>query len=201
MKLAYLIAVTISATIAVQTKQTLAQPSAAEPVVGSVAPGPSPAQEQDSGPKISITFSPLHLILPIVEFTGEYRVAPKIGAAIIVGGGSVKAGSTTANAFEVGASVRYYLLGNFAKGLQLGGEVDYLKVAATQSDVAAKAQGVAVGPFFGGKWTSSFGLTFDGQLGYQYLVAQGHASSGTSASTSNASKNLVLLNLNVGFSF
>lgn len=44
---------------------------------------------RDDGPSMSLTFSPLHLVLPILELTGEYRVNPKLGVAVILGGGKV----------------------------------------------------------------------------------------------------------------
>ena len=140
--------------------------------------------------------SPLHLVLPIIEVTGEYRVNPKLGVAVILGGGKVTPkNSPSSSVFEVGASVRYYALGSFRKGIQIGAEVDYLHVSADGTDV--KGAGIAGGPFVGAKWVSSFGLTLDGQIGGQYLKAQ--ASSNTT--TANASNAGVLLNLNIGYSF
>jgi hypothetical protein len=145
---------------------------------------------------VSLTMSPLHLVLPIIEVTGEYRVNPKLGVAVILGGGKVTPkNSPSSSVYEVGASVRYYALGSFRKGIQIGAEVDYLHVSADGTDV--KGAGIAAGPFVGAKWVSSFGLTLDGQIGGQYLKAQA-SSSTTTASASNAA---FLLNLNIGYSF
>ena len=151
---------------------------------------------RDDGPSMSLTFSPLHLALPMLELTGEYRVNPKVGVAVIVGGGKVTPkNSPSSSIFELGASVRYYALGSFRKGIQIGAEVDYLHASADGTDV--RGAGIAAGPFVGAKWISAFGLTLDGQIGAQYLQAQARSAT-TSASLSNTT---VLLNLNIGYSF
>ena len=41
-----------------------------------VAPPPPPPERA-----IAVTLSPLHLLSPIVELTGEYRVQPRLGVA------------------------------------------------------------------------------------------------------------------------
>lgn len=181
---------------------TAQPPTAAGPTTSSSTPQISPPSagltdiSQDSGPRVSLTISPLHLVLPIVELTGEYRVNPKLGIAVIVGGGKVTPeNSQSSSVFEIGGSARYYVLGSFRKGIQLGAEVDYLHVSADGTEV--KGAGIAAGPFVGAKWVSSFGLTFDGQIGGQYLKAQARSNT----ATANASNTVVLLNLNVGYSF
>jgi hypothetical protein len=166
-------------------------------------PPPEPVVKDDTAPSISITISPLLLFLPIVELTGEYRISEHLGIAAIVGGGSVAvkdaAGNklTSAAVIEIGASARYYVLGSFRKGVQLGAEVNYLHAGATKGTTDVIADGLAIGPFVGGKWISSFGLTFDGQLGIQGIALKGESSSATTKEKSYGP----LLNLNIGYSF
>ncbi len=69
--------------------------------------------------------------------------------------------------------------------------------------LSSVAGGVAVGPFAGYKLIAPFGLTAFLQFGAEYLAARAKAEdSSTGASTrSNESKVIVLLNLNLGWSF
>jgi hypothetical protein len=168
--------------------------------------GPAPTEPvltDATTPSISITISPVLLFLPLVELTGEYRISEHLGIAAIVGGGSVAvkdaAGNklTSAAVIEIGASARYYVLGSFRKGVQLGAEVNYLHAGATNGTTAVIADGLAIGPFVGGKWISSFGLTLDGQLGVQGIALRGKSSSSTAKEKSYGP----LLNLNIGYSF
>lgn len=147
--------------------------------------------------RISFTFSPLHLILPIVEVTGEARLQPKLGVAGIVGVGSV--GGFLA--FELGAQGRYYLFGDFDNGMQIGGEVLYVNVSTTSGSIAATGNGLAVGPFIGYKFSASFGLTFDAQLGIEYDISLASASSGSTTTSAAQGGFIPLLNLNVGWAF
>src|SRR6476646_9254851 len=50
---------------------------------------------------MSLTISPLHLFLPIVELTGEYRVLDKLGVAAIAGAGRY---SDTSNGISISAT-------------------------------------------------------------------------------------------------
>lgn len=138
---------------------------------------------------VSVTVSPLHLVLPIIEATGEFRLADKASVAVIGGFGSVSGYS----AAEVGGQGRYYPIGDFDHGLQVGGEV----LAIFVSDSNAAGLGLSVGPFLGYKIAARFGLTFDIQLGAQAYVV------GASSGTSSARESAVgpLLNINLGWSF
>ncbi|HPH65554.1 MAG TPA: hypothetical protein PLF40_07415 [Kofleriaceae bacterium] len=174
-------------------------PAAAAPMAAMpVAPQPQPQPTivpSDAGPRVSLTISPAHLSLPVVELTGEYRVIPKLGIALVLGGGKITDNVLSATVAEVGASARYYVLGSFRTGLQIGGEVDYVHVSGDNIDV--KGAGLAMGAFVGGKWISSFGLTLEGQIGPQLQTA----SASSSSSSSSESKVGLLLNLNIGYSF
>lgn len=148
---------------------------------------------------VSVTFSPIHLILPVVEVTVEGRMGDKIGLGGVLGVGSVAIDNTDdrAGLFELGGTFRYYVVGSFRSGVQIGGEFLYVHANGTPNGVAATASGVSVGPFVGYKWTADLGFTFDAQLG---VAATGiGAESGTS--TESESDIGPLLNLNAGWSF
>jgi hypothetical protein len=150
----------------------------------------APALAADKDFSTAITISPLHLVSPIVEITVEKRASENLGVAGIAGAGT----SEEYRVWELGVSGRYYLLGDFASGLQLGAEAVYVHINTGSSELSGS--GLSVGPFVGGKWTANSGFTLDGQLGAQYVGTQ--ASSGsTSASEYSLGP---LLNLNLGWS-
>lgn len=168
------------------------------------APG-GPAVQQEAAPAhtMSITLSPIHLgIGPIVEVTGEWRAAPKIGAAGILGFGKYEPPDdpNVFDVFEAGASLRYYVLGDFSGGLQLGFEALYVKLSTDSvngSNVSAIGNGLSLAPFIGYKAIWS-GFTFDGQIGASFLAVSAEADNGETAEDQDVG---VLLNLNVGWSF
>ncbi|MDY0060386.1 MAG: hypothetical protein RBU45_11285 [Myxococcota bacterium] len=175
------------------------------------AAAPAPA---DDGHFLSLTLSPIHLAMPVLEVTAEYRVLPKLGVAGFLGAGQytqeTEIGGTVVDedtflVLEVGAQVRYYVLGDFDHGMQLGAEVLYLHLSGddlSSSTVSGSGAGVAVGPFLGYKIATRIGFTFDVQLGYQVILVSAEASNdqGQSA-TSDETSGSPLLNLNVGWSF
>jgi hypothetical protein len=170
----------------------------AEEPAGTLAP-PVPPPELHPHRDFSLTISPIHLTLPVLELTGEARLADKVSVAMIVGVGkysdTVNGVKLDASAFEVGGHFRYYVLGDFRHGMQLGAEVLYLHLADSQ--LVVKGEGVAIGPFVGYKYTADVGFTFDAQVGAEYVGAR------ASSTTSSASETswIPLLNLNVGWSF
>lgn len=206
-------------TIALITTALLAGPAAAQnappPAPPMMAPAPPPpAQEEKPGRLASITFSPIHLIFPIVEISAEFAITPKIGVAGFAGFGTVPLTRKLANgttetverlkAWEVGARFNYYVIGTFDHGMQLGAEVQYLKVArseANSTQIAASAAGFGIGPYVGYKLITSVGFTFEGNLGVQYIAARGQATDGTNSATASEKRVIPLLNLNVGWSF
>jgi hypothetical protein len=168
----------------------------------------------DSDQVFSLTLSPLLLILPIVQLTGEVRATPHVGISAILGYGSIGVDGTTSdgepnntrvNAYELGGRVTAYPLKKF-KSLRLGAQLMYLRVdtgdTVTTSDVSGTGAGVAVGPFAGYKLVTDGGFTFVGDFGFQYLSAQAeaHDSAGNTSSASD-SRLLPLLNLDLGWSF
>ena len=161
--------------------------------------------------KFSLTNSPIHLALPIFEFTGEYAVAPKFGVAAIGGYGGMELEKSdgftvtkeTIPVLELGAQAMYYPWGDFNGGMQVGAELLWIKLFIPEDEgVVVTANGVAVGPMLGYKWVMSFGLTFVVQGGYQFMFAQAKGVDNTGAEMeSNVDAGIPLINLNMGWSF
>jgi hypothetical protein len=168
----------------------------------------------DDSQILSLTFSPIHLILPIFEVTAEFRVVPHFGISVIGGYGKIT--ETTVGefdteqlkltAYELGGQLVGYPLHSF-QSLQLGAEVLWLKVDlgnvnAGNVQVSGAGNGVAVGPLIGYKLMSRAGFTFFVQGGFEYIAARAHAND-TAGNTSSASQTqfIPLLNANIGWSF
>ena len=153
-----------------------------------------------SDPRVAITVSPLHLFVPMAEVTAEVRADHKLGIAVIGGVGTFHDPDTNAriSLVEAGASARYYALGSFRTGLQLGAEVLYVHGFTDAMNIEVKAAGLAVSPFAGYKWTHSSGLTLEGQLGASYMAVRAKAETGQMAEKSKLGP---LLNLQIGYSF
>ena len=97
----------------------------APPPPAAVRPAPvpfehAPAEPVDEDRSVYISISPLHLIGPIVELTGEVRVHRHIGLAIIGGYGSLKVEPLTERykVWEVGGQFVGYPVGHFDHGLR-----------------------------------------------------------------------------------
>jgi len=144
--------------------------------------------------RVSMTLSPLLLILPIVQVTGEFRVSDKMGVAAVFGLGSVLSFFTV----QLGAQFRYYLLGSFIHGLDLGAQV--LTLALFDNGGSLAAGGISLAPFVGYKIATNIGFTFDAQIGPDFALV-GASSSLTGQNTDASGAIGLLLNLNVGWSF
>jgi opacity protein-like surface antigen len=172
------------------------------------AEGSAEAKPEDRS--VYLSFSPLHLVMPIVEVTAEAKVHRKIGLAGILGYGRVSqetAGQTYRfSAYEVGGQFVSYPIGHFDHGMQLGMEALYVHVNLDEGpnqrlDVTGIGNGLAVGPFIGYKLATQFGFSFNVQAGAQYMAVVANASAdGTNASEAD-SRVIPLLNLNLGWSF
>jgi len=176
-------------------------PQAGYPPPTSYAPPPNwvPVVPEPPHPRrvFSLTFSPIHLFLPVVELTGEARVHDNVGLALIGGVGRVtdKSVNLSASVYEAGGQIRIYVIGDFRHGMQLGGELLYLHIS--DPNLQGTGAGVAVGPFLGYKVMSDAGFTFDTQLGFEHLSVQASAQ----GETASGKDMIVLLNLNIGWSF
>lgn len=158
---------------------------------------------------MSLTFSPLHLILPVFEATAEVRPVDHLGIAAIGGYGSVSTNDIFGNSFrfqayEVGGHViGYPLPGHSFDSLEVGAELLYARVVTNRNDIAVSgsADGLAVGPFVGYKLITGVGFTFVAQGGFEYVGMRSHASANGSSASLHQSEFIPLLNLNVGWSF
>lgn len=149
-------------------------------------------------PRVAVTVSPIHLALPVVELTAEVRITDEVAGAVILGAGSVQPEDSDerASVFELGFQGRYYVYGKRRHRAQVGAEVLFIK-GESESGFAT-AEGVAIGPFVGYKFTAAVGFTFDFQLGVQRIGIGAENDAGQTASERDW---IPLINLNLGWSF
>lgn len=130
------------------------------PVLAQPVPAPTPQTAPVKNKRqVSITFSPVHLIISTLEVTGEFLVQDKFSLAVIGGYGNLSSGTVTTGTttseevsisiFEVGAQARYYAAGDFENGLQVGAEVLYAHASGSLAGTSAVAGGLSAGPFVG----------------------------------------------------
>lgn len=180
------------------------------PIALAISAAPAQAETVESPAELhgaSLTFSPLHLLLPVFELQGEFRVTPNIGIGVIGGIGQVTlestSGDTTLTAYEVGGKLVGYVIGDFDEGMQVGLEVLYAGVGGKARDggetVAVFGEGLGLSPFIGYKIITDIGFTFEAQAGPSLLLlAAENRGSGESAEEVKLS---AMLNLNIGWSF
>ncbi len=162
----------------------------------------------DADKHVTIMWAPIRLVVPLAEVTGEYAVTQKLGISVELGGGkrSVTSGSAEAKGteLEAGAQVRYYAIGSFRHGLELGAELLEEYVTFEQplpaSIAGVAAGGATLGAFAGYKIATAIGFTFEAQLGARYLVVEPGVT-GLAQGTPNFDKVAPLLHLNIGWSF
>lgn len=161
-------------------------------------PSSTPPADAEPDRIASLTWSPAHLILPMVELTGEFKMMPHFGISVIGGVGSVTDSMTkvSGRALEGGGQLNWYPLRDFA-GLDVGIEALYLSIDDVNVDSAATAAGLAIGPFVGYKAMFPIGLTLVAQVGVEAIAA--HAKS--SSAMADQKDVIPLLNLNAGWSF
>jgi len=167
-----------------------------------------------------VSFSPLHLLFPIVEVTGEIRLHRNIGLAVIGGYGTMgmdtngevmivgsnKPELARFTVWEVGGQFVGYPVGHFDNGMQVGMEALYVGVQQDANRVggvqtAGVADGFAVGPFVGYKLATRVGFTFNVQGGVEMVVARADSSAGGATAHASTQTVIPLLNANVGWSF
>ncbi len=167
-------------------------------------PPPPPAPPPEPVRNVSLTLSPVHLLAPVFELTGEVRVVNHFGVAAIGGYGSLTVEGERFKVWEVGGQLLAYPMNPF-HGLHLGAELLYVKVDADDlqsGTVRGSGNGLAVGPLVGYKVLTAGGFTFVAQGGVQYIAARAEASdSAGNSSQADDQKFIALLNLNLGYSF
>ena len=72
----------------------------------------------------------------------------------------------TQKSYDFGAQLRLYVVGNFRKGLYVGGEGDYTYVDVDPTPIHLRE--FKGGPFLGYKYTFDFGMTLNVSFGYRY---------------------------------
>jgi len=154
---------------------------------------------------VSLTISPLHLLLPMVELTGELRLGTQASVALIAGGGRVPVTQSdgtkvTFTVLEGGGQLRYYVTGSFRRGMHVGAEILYVHVNGSLEDITGVASGLALGPFFGWKMTSYAGFTFDVQGGVEVVTMGTRVSSRSGGSSDSSVDYIPLVNLGIGWS-
>jgi hypothetical protein len=180
-----------------QTEEPAGTPGRA-PVAGEVTAPARPHPRRI----VSMTISPFHLLVHMVELTGELRANDKIGVAVIAGFGqlsdTLEDTDISTTVYEAGTQLRYYVVGDFRHGMQLGAELLYLKL--TDHRISTEGEGVAIGPFAGYKFTTDVGFTVDCQLGVEYIAARAQSNAGVTG-RANGSTYIPLVNVNIGWSF
>lgn len=175
----------------------------------------APLEESSEPPSeariLSLTLSPLHLLLPIFEVEGELRVHDHFSVAGIFGIGTLpleldtSTTKQTVSTLELGAQLAFYPLQEF-EGLLLGAELLWvrldLKSAKIESaTVSGYGEGLGLGPMVGYKLITGSGFTFVGQVGAQYFSTRAQATDTVTTQSSSQSGWIPLINLNVGWSF
>lgn len=172
--------------------------SSVQPVpASSFVRAPDKPQVENKQHRVSLTISPLLLLLPIAQVMGEFRIGDKFGAAAVLGFGGVLDFFT----FQVGGQFRYYLVGSFIHGLNVGAQLLTLIMTGEFGGSGVTATGLSLAPFVGYKIATNVGFTFDAQLGPDFVLAG--ATSTLVKSTTESSNGAIglLFNLNVGWSF
>jgi hypothetical protein len=169
-------------------------------------PAYEPPEPPPPMPTVSLTLSPIYLLLPMLKLTGELRLGTQGSVALIGGAGWITDTNSddtkvTFFVYEVGSQLRYYVTGNFRRGMHIGAEILYLHVNGSLDTVTGVAQGLALGPFFGWKTTSYAGFTFEVQGGVEIVTAGTRVTDSSGGSTSSSIDYIPLLNLNIGWSF
>ena len=190
----------------IAARAALAQPYSPYP-----APTALEAHVESPLPSISVTISPIHLALPVVELAAELRLGRQFGIAAIVGAGSVDVLGERFAAYEAGGQLAWYMTGDFSRGFKLGVEALHARVEGEADGVRALGEGVSVGPFLGYKriWRSGFTLDIEGGVAGYFL--RGDADGGSSPAPASESRDGTttvadveigpLLNVNLGWSF
>jgi hypothetical protein len=146
-------------------------------------------------PRYALTFSPIYLAVPMGKVSAEVRVNNKVGVSALAGLGwltfTAPPVKTHLILYQVGAQGRYYVIGNFRHGVQLGAEVAYLHdTSPFRNQYPLSSDALSLAPFVGYKYTMRVGFTVETQLGYDLLLA-----SGTSG------ESVVLFDIRIGWSF
>jgi hypothetical protein len=175
--------------------------------------------------QFSLVVSVAHpLAFSIYDGSGEFRLGRHAGLAVVLGAGSISMKQfykslpdEKAHIWAGGLQLRFYPIGTFDHGLQLGAEFIYLSGSASTSGtitdesdpnlsytgaLTVKGTGFKVGPFVGYKVALPVGLTLAAQIGVDYLSLKGIAKVDSGGSRTGETKTPFLLaDAGVGWSF
>jgi hypothetical protein len=186
-----------------------------------VRPAPPPEERVH---RFSATLSLLQpLLFSTYQGAGEFRLGKQAGLALALGVGTIslqKFDKTLpdegARIWQLGSQIRFYPVGSFEHGMQLGAEFFYLfgSASATGSltlgpgqmtppgNLTATGTGLKIGAFVGYKLVLPVGFTVEAQAGIGYLSLKGVARDEAGHSKSADYKSAVpLANASVGWSF
>lgn len=154
------------------------------------------------GHRASISFSPIHLLLPVVEAQVEVYLGERLSLAAIGGGGqaTVTSGDVkeTFTVWELGGQLRFYFHGSSEEGAHVGSEVLWARVEGDVDGTGALGNGLAAGIMAGYKWVWDGGFLIDLNGGAAYAVARAESDDGDEAEDSRV---LPILNFNLGWAF
>jgi hypothetical protein len=172
----------------------------------------TPSHDPDKS--FSLTFSPLHLILPVFLVTGEVKALPHFGVSFSAGYGSItvqqpSSDGFSTDTFSAAALLLVTRLSFYSRkfdGFVGGVQTQYVHIdgtgTASNTAVAGAGSGLAVGPFIGYKWTAKGGFTLLAEGGVQYLAVQAHGNDANGQGASAHQETVSLLaNLEIGWSF
>ena len=163
---------------------------------------------------MTLSFSPLHLILPVLELQAELRLGRYVGLTAFGGVGRVTvevqdsydprdSDDETLTLYEAGATLSFYPLEPF-EGLTLGAELDWVHVSSDDigdESVEGLATGLSVGPLLGYKHISAAGFTVVVQGGVARIALHAEASDEAGTEEEDDEQWVPILNLNLGWSF
>ena len=182
--------------------QALQVPAQAQTEAPPIVAVPVPRPPELPLPRYALTFSPVYLAVPMGQVSAEVRVRDKVGIGAVAGIGWLTFDASPVKShlllYQLAAQGRYYVLGNFRHGLQLGAQVAYLRLASPfQNQVQLSSDALGLAPFVGYKYTMKVGFTFETQLGYEFLLARGTFD----RESTQAGASVLLFDIRVGWSF
>lgn len=130
-------------------------------VVEAEAPAPRPRAPDND---VSILVNLVDVPVPLLSGGVEFALGRKLGLAGTVGVGF----SDTGALYDAGADLRGYLLGDFDRGLFVGGGLGVTNLTPVSVGVDA----TTFDGFVGGKYTFRGGLTFEAALGAEAYTTE-----------------------------
>jgi hypothetical protein len=167
-----------------------------------VFPPNTPRPEPKRVRSVSITGSPIRLVLPIfiVEAMLEARPVNHVGLAVFGGVGHATWDKSSGGLREVGVDLLFYPLQAFDRFV-FGGEFRYAHIRGVTGDIPGVLSVNLIGPLVGYKLITTNGFTLFAHGGVQHYSANGQADSPVRGAPSSRKGWVPLLNFNMGWSF